>query len=235
VLLDGGPGAVADNIYALSGSAALLLTFVEPFQRHGCVLSAAERRFRFVFVAVFALLVGASVLSAWAAPEPVETACAVVGLVTGMAAAAFRLRHPLAIPQDAPYPARSPKLRKPPTGEDTALAERLSRLLEHEAIHTEPDLRIADVAARLHEPEYRISRSIVAGLGFANFNRWINHHRIAQARRLLSAADHQGSILEIALDCGFASIGPFNRAFKAETGMTPRDYRAAVRAAGEPA
>ena len=38
-------------------------------------------------------------------------------------------------------------------------------------------------------------------------------------------------ILTIALDAGFGSIGPFNRAFKAHTGVTPSEYRRA-RAAG---
>ncbi len=32
-------------------------------------------------------------------------------------------------------------------------------------------------------------------------------------------------ILTIALDAGFGSIGPFNRAFKAHTGLTPTEYR----------
>jgi AraC-like DNA-binding protein len=34
-------------------------------------------------------------------------------------------------------------------------------------------------------------------------------------------------ILTIALDAGFGSIGPFNRAFKAQTGLTPSEYRRA--------
>ena len=32
-------------------------------------------------------------------------------------------------------------------------------------------------------------------------------------------------VLTIALDTGFQSIGPFNRAFKAHTGLTPTEYR----------
>jgi AraC-like DNA-binding protein len=32
-------------------------------------------------------------------------------------------------------------------------------------------------------------------------------------------------VVTIALDAGFQSLGPFNRAFKAHTGMTPTDYR----------
>ena len=34
-------------------------------------------------------------------------------------------------------------------------------------------------------------------------------------------------VLTIALDAGFGSIGPFNRAFKAYAGLTPTEYRRA--------
>jgi AraC-like DNA-binding protein len=32
-------------------------------------------------------------------------------------------------------------------------------------------------------------------------------------------------ILTIALDAGFQSLGPFNRAFKSQAGMTPSEFR----------
>ena len=32
-------------------------------------------------------------------------------------------------------------------------------------------------------------------------------------------------MLTIALDCGYGSIGPFNRAFKARFGITPTQFR----------
>jgi AraC-like DNA-binding protein len=35
-------------------------------------------------------------------------------------------------------------------------------------------------------------------------------------------------VLSIALDVGYGSIGPFNRAFKARMGMTPTQFRQAV-------
>ncbi|MBX3476694.1 MAG: helix-turn-helix transcriptional regulator [Brevundimonas sp.] len=217
---DGGLTArVADNLYALSGSAALILTLVEPFQRHGCALSRAETRFRIAFGLGFALLAGVSVIGIWMTPEPIQTVSAVISLAGAGAATAYRLRHPLRAAASPPAP------RKPATDEDHHLAARLLRLLQDEAIHTDPDLRIGDVADRLGQPEYRVSRCISAGLGFANFNRLINHHRIADAQRLLSDSSESRSILEIALDCGFASLGPFNRAFKEETGTTPRAYR----------
>ena len=39
-------------------------------------------------------------------------------------------------------------------------------------------------------------------------------------------------IVTIALDAGFQSLGPFNRAFKAHAGMTPTDFRRQAGIAG---
>jgi AraC-like DNA-binding protein len=56
----------------------------------------------------------------------------------------------------------------------------------------------------------------------------VNTHRIARARQMLAdPALRSRPILLIALDCGFGSIGPFNRAFKAGVGVTPRAFRGA--------
>lgn len=226
-------GRVVENVYALSGSAALLLTFVEPLQRYTRDLTVAEKRFRALFVAIYALLVAVSVLGLRAVGEGpdevlrdnlVKSACAFVGLGTLMGAVWFRGRHPLA--------RAGVTARRAPTVDDWRLAERLRGLLAKEAIESQADLRIGDVAARLGEPEYRVSQCISAALGFANFNRWINHHRIARAKDLLARPDEQRSILEIAFMCGFSSLGPFNRAFRDEVGMTPRAYRATMRGAG---
>lgn len=223
---------VADNTYTLSGSAALLLTFVEPFARYRRDLPATERRFRFVFVGVYAAMVAVSVLGLRAVGEGpdealrddlIKSACALAGLGAIVACVWFRRRHPLAPPTAAPA-------LRAATAEDMRLAERLARLLDEEQIDSRPDLKIGDVAARLGQPEYRISQCIRAALGFPNFNRWINHHRIERARRLLADPEERRSILQIAFVCGFASLGPFNRAFREELGTTPRAYRSASRA-----
>ena len=222
----GAASRVAGNLYAVSGSAALLLTFVEPFHRYRRDLPVAEKRFRLAFLVIYALLVGASVLGFWASEDAlrdnlIKGACALVGLGAATVAVWFRVRHPLAEP--------SP-VRRAPTEEDRRLADRLMRLLQTEGIDSEPNLRISDVAVRLGEPEYRVSHCIGAALGFANFNRLINHHRVERAKARLTDPAETGSILEIAFDCGFGSIGPFNRAFKDQVGSTPRAFRrAAVR------
>jgi AraC-like DNA-binding protein len=56
----------------------------------------------------------------------------------------------------------------------------------------------------------------------------MNRYRQADAEAALGdPAQDAESILTIALDAGFTSLGPFNRAFKAATGMTPSEYRRA--------
>lgn len=226
----GGVSLVAGNAYGLSGSAALLLTFVEPFRGRFGDMTLSEKRFRLAFLAVYAALVAVSTLALRASVpgeayrnDLIEGACAVIGLAGACAAVWFRLRHPLASP-NRPQP-----VRRAPTAEDRHLAEQLVRLLRDEAIDAEPDLRIGDVAARLGQPEYKVSQCISAVLGFANFNRLINHYRIERARRLLADPDRDRPILDVAFDCGFGSVGPFNRAFKTQVGMTPRAFRAAAR------
>lgn len=221
--VDGSLSRFALGAYGLSGSAALLLTFVEPFQGRRRP-ERAETLFRIAFLGVYAVLVAVSILGLEGAEEGrlddlIKTGCAIVGLTAGGAAVWFRLRRPLARSD------RSPSARRAPTAEETRLAARIQTLLRDEAIDAEPDLRIGDLAARLGQPEYKVSQCISTALGFANFNRLINHHRIERAKRLLTESTRDRSVLQVAFDCGFSSIGPFNRAFKEQVGLTPRAFR----------
>lgn len=227
---ESGLSRFADSAYALSGSAALLLTFIEPLHGRWDKMTSPERRFRAAFLAIYASLIAVAVLGlrfsgAVEAQQDdlIKSGCAAISLVAGSAAVWFRLRHPLGR-ADA-----TPPVRRAPTPEDMRLAERVVALLRDEAIETRPDLRIGDVAARLGQPEYKVSQCISAALGFANFNRLINQHRIERAKRLLAGEGWDRPILDVAFECGFGSVGPFNRAFKDEVGMTPRAFRAASR------
>lgn len=54
----------------------------------------------------------------------------------------------------------------------------------------------------------------------------MNGYRIDAAKAALAAPERSGqTVLEIAYDCGFASLAPFNKAFRMVTGQTPTDYR----------
>ena len=98
--------------------------------------------------------------------------------------------------------------------------------MEKELAYREEGLGIAALAARIGLPEYRLRRLINQRLGHRNFNSFVNGYRLAETIAALSdPSQAQVPILTIALDAGFQSIGPFNRAFKAQTGMTPTDFR----------
>ncbi|SDB57601.1 MULTISPECIES: AraC family transcriptional regulator [unclassified Butyrivibrio] len=57
-----------------------------------------------------------------------------------------------------------------------------------------------------------------------NYSKWLNMIRLEKASELLT--EEGRTLTEIAMLSGFQSIPSFNRVFREEKGMTPRDYRA---------
>ncbi|MTV41704.1 helix-turn-helix transcriptional regulator [Duganella radicis] len=113
-----------------------------------------------------------------------------------------------------------------PEARDDALAAALHRLMTEEQAYRGGELTVAALAARLQVPEYRLRRVINKQLGHRNFNTYINEFRLREAQAVLAdPAQRALPVLTIALAAGFQSIGPFNRAFKAATGLTPSEFR----------
>ena len=220
---------MVENLGGLVSSALLLLAAIEPLKGLNRDTPRDERRFRIAFATGYAGLLAVAVIWVNGAPAgglaaqwklAIKSACALLALL-GMACAIwYRHRHPLA--------ETSRGRRRPPTADASGLAEPLRRLMTQDAIYTQPSLKVADLARRLGEPEYKVTQCVTGPLGFRNFNQMANHYRIEEAKRQLThAAYGHLPILTIAYDCGFGSIGPFNRAFKEETGVTPLQYRKA--------
>lgn len=91
-------------------------------------------------------------------------------------------------------------------------------------------LTVAQMAQELELPEHRLRQIINQDLGQRNFSGFINAARIQSARASLEdPSQSRRTVLEIAYEVGFASLGPFNRAFKDQTGLTPTAYRAQAR------
>jgi AraC-like DNA-binding protein len=106
------------------------------------------------------------------------------------------------------------------------LGERLRTAVDQDRVYRQEGLTIAALAARLGVPEYRLRRVINRHLGFRNFNDFLNHHRVRDAcAALADPAQARVPILTLALGLGYLSLSPFNRAFKAQTGVTPSEYR----------
>ncbi|MEX0343991.1 MAG: helix-turn-helix domain-containing protein [Rhizobiaceae bacterium] len=102
---------------------------------------------------------------------------------------------------------------------------RLQKLMKDGAYKT-PGLTIGGLATMAKIPEHRLRSLINQQLGYRNFSAFLNDHRIDEAKRALrdpQLADKQ--ITTIAFDLGFASLAPFNRAFRERTGTSPREYR----------
>jgi AraC-like DNA-binding protein len=116
---------------------------------------------------------------------------------------------------------------------DPALLAELERLMAVERLYRQEGLTIGALAAKLGLPERQLRRAINRGLGFRNFSEYLNHHRLADAKQALAdRSQAQVPVLTIALDSGFQSLGPFNRAFKADTGMTPTEFRRSAMGSG---
>ena len=118
-------------------------------------------------------------------------------------------------------------------GPDPALA-RLIALLEEERICQNEGLSLAQLAARVGLPEYRLRKLIHEQLGYRNFNALLHDYRIREACRQLSdPALRRTPILTIALSVGYASINTFSRGFREIMGMTPSAWRDAKLGVGE--
>lgn len=111
--------------------------------------------------------------------------------------------------------------------DDSVLLARLGHEMSHERLYRQDGLTITTVAARLGVPEYRLRRAINQGLGARNFNAYLNSFRLQEAEEALSdPSQREVPILTIAMDAGFGSLAPFNRAFRDRHGCTPTEYRA---------
>ncbi len=109
---------------------------------------------------------------------------------------------------------------------DHELIDRIQQKISEECFYRSEGLTIGKLAESLNEQEYIIRQAINQQLGYRNFTDFLNSYRITEAKKIL--ADHterKVTVLEIAYKIGFNSIGPFNRAFKMNTGLTPTDYR----------
>jgi AraC-like DNA-binding protein len=126
-------------------------------------------------------------------------------------------------PPLAPLPPTAPPAQDP---QDQQLAAALADFMGRERGYAHEGLSLAGLAQQLAAPEYRLRRVINQHLGHRNFNAYVNGLRVAEAKRRLADPQQRSlPVLSIALDVGFGSIGPFNRAFKAETGLTPTEFR----------
>ncbi|MGO8917134.1 MAG: helix-turn-helix domain-containing protein [Stellaceae bacterium] len=203
---------------ALSGRAADL---VEERRRFRLVLVVGAASYSAAIIVLEFSLHG----PAFAGPLSAANAAGLLAITFAIAAwelspAGGRFAPAIPVRRAAPAEAAAPPVEEP------ALLARLRRVMATEKAYREAGLAIAGLAARLEVPEYRLRRLINQQLGHRNFSSFVNGYRLADAvAALADPAQAEVPVITIALDAGFQSLGPFNRAFKAQTGLTPSDYR----------
>ncbi len=110
------------------------------------------------------------------------------------------------------------------TESESKLREELEKLLIHEGYFKNPELTLLDLAQATGSNTALISKVINKGFN-QNFNDLVNTLRIDAFKAKVAAGESSKStLLGLALDCGFNSKATFNRAFKKQTGQTPKDF-----------
>ena len=109
--------------------------------------------------------------------------------------------------------------------EEHAELSSLKQLMELGAFR-QAELTIGKLAEQLCLPEHQLRKLINQQLGFNNFSHYLNSYRIPWVcEQLKDSSKKQLPILTLALEAGYGSIAPFNRAFKEQMGQTPKQFR----------
>jgi AraC-like DNA-binding protein len=191
-----------------------------------------RRRFRSVFVILVSVqaiaIMIVELIYGLALPPPWLSMLNVIMigiLALGLSIPLLRLNEDF-FPQCAqPVVPRRDENQPPLSAADKVLFDKLLTAMDA-GVYRRTGLTITALAAELRYPEHQVRRLINQHLGFRNFSFFLNSFRIEEATERLQDPEHARTpVLTIALDRGFASLGPFNRAFKEMTGVTPTAYR----------
>ncbi len=101
---------------------------------------------------------------------------------------------------------------------------KIEALIQSEKLYQNPELSLTEIAKKLESNSNIISRAINQGFAM-NFNDFINNYRIEAVKDMFENGEHKKStLIGIAYDCGFNSKATFNRAFKKNTNLSPKEY-----------
>ena len=109
---------------------------------------------------------------------------------------------------------------------DDLLHQQLVEEMQTRQAFTEPGLTIRSLAEKLKTPEHRLRALINQGLGYRNFSSFVNYYRIEAVKSAMQRPENARiPVLTLAMNVGFNSLAPFNRAFLAINQQTPTEYR----------
>lgn len=190
-----------------------------------------RRLFRVFFIAIVAVQVG-TVLAVELFIGELQTGWLTVINVSVIAILTFGLAVPL-LRLDRDFFPRIPAEESSSDEDDSDELSPAETVLKKELLaamsegaYRQSGLTISALALSLGHPEHRVRRLINGRLGYRNFSAFLNGYRIPEAQAILSDPKQvRKPVLTLALELGYGSLGPFNRAFKVATGLTPTEYR----------
>jgi AraC family transcriptional regulator len=103
---------------------------------------------------------------------------------------------------------------------------RLRRVLAYVEEHFAEDITVADLAKVACLSIFHFTRAFAATMGVPP-HRYVSRRRLESAKAMITSG--RASLHEIALDCRFSSESSFTRAFRRAIGVTPGEYRRALR------
>ncbi|PJE31107.1 Helix-turn-helix domain-containing protein [Pseudooceanicola antarcticus] len=109
------------------------------------------------------------------------------------------------------------------TGDHAAkLAARIEAAMRNDALYLDPSLSLQKLSRHVGALPNQVSQTLNQEIGESFFD-FVAKWRIEASKPMILAGE--ASVLSVALEVGFNSRSTFYKAFKRETGMTPKDYR----------
>ena len=103
------------------------------------------------------------------------------------------------------------------------IAARIEAAMQEDRLFLDPNLSLKKLAQHAHALPIMVSQTLNDELGLTFYD-YIAHWRVEDAKARL--IDTKDSILQISLDVGFNSRSTFYKAFKKQTGVPPKAFRA---------
>ena len=130
-------------------------------------------------------------------------------------------------PESLAFPTKELALTESSIAPKDALShQRLVSIMEDEAAYAEHGLTIGKLSQKVGIPSHQLRSLINQSMGYRNYTAFLNHYRIKAVKAALSDAQKSRiPVLTLAIEAGFSSLAPFNRAFKDSEGVTPTKYR----------
>lgn len=113
----------------------------------------------------------------------------------------------------------------PPAGDVTRVSQVVGQVVEYISRHYGESLRLEELAGRFFVSKYHLSHEFNRLVG-TSVHRYILKKRLQIARAMMAQGVKPSQVWT---ECGFGDYTGFYRAFKAEYGITPREYAQSVR------